>query len=173
MKKVNKNIVLIGMPGCGKTIIGKNISYKLKKKFIDLDEYIENKVGCSVTKIFQNGEDYFRNLESKAVKEISIETDSIISTGGGVIKRQENIINLKKNGVVIFIDRPIGNIISDVSLENRPLLKDGIWTVERIYRERYNIYKNLCDFRVDNRSSIDIVVEDIITIFNKECDIYD
>ncbi|WP_446898930.1 shikimate kinase [Clostridium sp. LBM24168] len=171
MGKTNKNIILIGMPGSGKTTIGRKISRKFNKKFIDLDEYIENKTGCKITKIFEKGEAYFRLLESRAVEELSSENNSIISTGGGIIKRYDNITNLKKNGVIVFIDRPIENIISDVSIESRPLLKDGVETVKKIYRERYDIYKSCCNFKVDNTGSIDKVVEEMAMIFKKVGDI--
>ncbi len=103
MRLKNKNIVLIGMPGCGKTTIGRSISSKLNKKFIDVDEYIECKYNKSIPQIFkENGEEYFRNIELKSVEEISNKEDSIISTGGGVIKNEQNIINLKQNGIVSF-----------------------------------------------------------------------
>lgn len=171
MKKANKNIVLIGMPGSGKTIIGKKLSLRLNKKFIDLDEYIENKAGCTVTKIFEKGETYFRLMELQAAEEVSSEIDSIISTGGGIITNSDNITNLKKNGVIVFVDRPLQNIIDDVSIENRPLLKNGTDALKKIYSERYDIYDHCCDFKVDNKGSIDKLVEDIIMIFDKAGDI--
>ncbi|MCH3963072.1 MAG: shikimate kinase [Clostridium sp.] len=171
MENTGKNIVLIGMPGSGKTLIGSKISLKLNKKFVDLDEYIENKEGCPVTEIFEKGENYFRLLESRAAEEVSAEDNIIISTGGGIIKNFVNIINLKKKGVIIFIDRPIQNIIGDVNIESRPLLKDGVDALKKIYRERYDIYKKYCDFKVNNTGSIDETVDAIIMIFNRAGDI--
>lgn len=171
MESKVKNIILIGMMGCGKTTIGKMISSRLNKKFIDLDEYIENKQGCTIPEIFKNGEDYFRKLECKAVDTISNEENVIISTGGGVIKNEENIINLKKNGIIFFIDRPLENIVMDVDIMSRPLLKNGTCEIEKIFKERYNLYKNYCDFLVDNVGEILKIVDNIISIYNKSMEL--
>ena len=157
MKTGIKNIVLIGMPGCGKTTIGKLLASKLNKKFIDLDDYIESENGCSIPDIFKNGEECFRKLESKAVEKISVEKNIIIATGGGVIK----------NGIVVFIDRPLENIISDVDISGRPLLKKGINEIEKIYNERYDIYKAYCDFSVHNTLNLEAIVDDIVKSCNE------
>lgn len=168
MKKQVKNIVIIGMPGCGKTTIGKMISSKLNKKFVDLDDYIVDKAGCTIPEIFEKGEEHFRNIESEAVEEVSIEGSMVISTGGGVIKNQKNIVNLKKNGIVFFVDRPLENIVSDVDISTRPLLKNGTGEIEKLFKERYAIYNNSCDFSVDNIYTIEKVVDDIVEIY-KNC----
>ncbi len=168
MKLKNKNIVLIGMPGCGKTTIGRSISHKLNKKFIDVDEYIECKYNKSIPQIFkEKGEEYFRNIELKAVKEISNKEDIIISTGGGVIKNKQNIINLKQNGVVIFIDRKIEDIVSDVDISSRPLLKNGTAEIEKIFSNRYDLYRKYADFLVENNCNIEELINKIILIYYK------
>ncbi|MFL0196673.1 shikimate kinase [Clostridium sp. WILCCON 0269] len=168
MKKQIKNIVIIGMPGCGKTTIGKMVSSKLNKKFVDLDDYIEHKENCTIPEIFQRGEEYFRSLESKAAEEVSLEENLVISTGGGVIKNKQNIINLKKNGVVIFVDRPLKNIIGDVDISTRPLLRNGTAEIEKLFQERYGLYNSYCDFSVYNICDIEKTVDDIIEIY-KNC----
>ncbi len=168
VKRQVKNIVVIGMPGCGKTTIGKMISVKLNKEFVDLDDYIVDKVGCTIPEIFQRGEEHFRSIESEAVKEVSARESVVISTGGGVIKKQINIVNLKKNGIVFFIDRPLENIVSDVDISTRPLLKNGTGEIEKLFKERYAIYNNSCDFSVDNIYTIEKVVDDIVEIY-KNC----
>lgn len=167
MKTDTKNIVLIGMPGCGKTTIGKLLSSKLDKKFIDLDDYVENKNGSSILEIFKKGEEHFRKLESEAVEEVSLESDVVVSTGGGVIKNKRNIENLKKNGIIIFIDRPLENIISDVDVSGRPLLKKGINEIKKIYDERYSFYKMYCDILVYNIFSLEIMVDDIAKSYSQ------
>lgn len=171
MRDKVKNIVLIGMPGCGKTTIGKMAASVLNKKFIDMDEYIENKYKITIPEIFKRGEEYFRNIESLAAVEVSNEYDVVISTGGGVIKNEKNIINLKKNGIVFFIDRPLENIIADVDIKNRPLLKNGTHEIEKIFNERYDSYKSYCNFLVDNTSDYEVVIDNIISIYNKELNI--
>ena len=105
-----KNIVLIGMPGCGKSTIGEILAEKLEMFFLDIDTYIEESTNHTITEIFKNGEPAFRDIEAKVVIELSKKSPAVISTGGGVIKRYENIINLKRNGLIIYINRPIKDI---------------------------------------------------------------
>ncbi|OBR90333.1 MULTISPECIES: shikimate kinase [Clostridium] len=167
MDTETKNIVLIGMPGSGKTTLGNLLASRLNRKCIDLDDYIELENGCSIPDIFKNGEEYFRKLESKAVEKVSVEKNIIIATGGGVIKKKCNIQNLKKNGIVVFIDRPLENIISDVDISGRPLLKKGIKEIEKIYNERYDIYKAYCDFSVHNILNLETIVDDIVKSCNE------
>ena len=88
---MDKSITLIGMPGCGKTTIGKLLSKKLNYQFIDIDSYIEEKQGKTIDEIFKNGEEYFRNIETEACRELGEIKNSIISSGGGVVKRYINI----------------------------------------------------------------------------------
>ncbi|MTI65312.1 MAG: shikimate kinase [Firmicutes bacterium] len=157
-----KNIVLIGMPGCGKITIGINLAKKLDLEFCDIDEYIETNEGKSIKDIFKKGEYYFRGLESKAVKEVVKCSDRIISTGGGVVKLKDNMISLKENGVIIFINRPLEHIISDINIFKRPIIKDGKEKLYSLYKERYNLYKEYCDIEVLNNTSIKETVEDIL-----------
>ena len=117
-----KNIVLIGMPGCGKTTLGKILNKELSMEFYDMDNYIERKTDKKISELFEKGENYFRDIESLACEELSKNKNVIISTGGGVIKRKENIDFLKENGIVIFIDRSVDDIIGDVDISKRPLL---------------------------------------------------
>lgn len=161
---MSKNIVLIGMPGSGKTTIGKILYEKLRTDFIDMDDYIEDREGKTIPDIFENGEDYFRKVEKEAVCEVSRKKSAIISTGGGVIKNFSNIENLKKNGIVIFIDRPVENIASDINVLSRPLLKDGVGKLYELLNERYELYKKYSDFQVKNNGKIEDVIEKILEL---------
>jgi shikimate kinase len=163
----NKNLVLIGMPGCGKSTIGHLLSEKLELPFCDIDEYIENKEKKKIKDIFKNGEAIFRKIEKQAVKEVSLKTPMVISTGGGVIKDEENITELKKNGIIIFINRPLGLIISDINTEDRPLLKEQSGALEKLYKERYQLYKMYCDYEIKNISSLEGVVEEVFGLVRK------
>lgn len=148
--RLTKNIVIIGMPGSGKSTIGKELSKRLNIKFCDIDEYIIKKEGKSIPEIFQKGEEHFRNIESMAVREISSKVPQVIATGGGVVKREENIEVLRQNGIIIFLNRPIEHIVHDVDIKNRPLLKDGSEKLYGLFKERNELYNKYCDYKIDN-----------------------
>ena len=120
-----KNIVLIGIMGCGKTTVSLLLAEKLARPVIDIDEYLEKKYQMSIPEMFAISEAYFRERETICCQEVSKLDGYIISTGGGVIKNPENMKALKENGIVIYIDRPISMILEDVETSSRPLLKDG------------------------------------------------
>ncbi|HEY8891811.1 MAG TPA: shikimate kinase [Clostridium sp.] len=159
-----KSIVLIGMPGCGKSTIGEMISEKIKMTFIDADVYIMESTNHTIAELFENGEDGFRDIESIAAMELSKKNPAVIATGGGVIKRYENILNLKKTGIIIYINRPIENIVEDIDVVARPLLAKDPSQLYKLLEERCDLYKKYCDHEVMNISSIDDVVNDIIEI---------
>lgn len=163
----NKNIVLIGMPGCGKTYIGKILAEKLNKEFIDSDEYLQTLEKKSISELFVYGEEYFREVETKAIKEISLNKNKVISTGGGVIKKYENIELLKKNGIIIFLNRPLERIIEDIDVSSRPLLLKGIEEIYSIYNKRVEFYKKYSDYIIENKTGINQVVDSIIDIIQK------
>lgn len=163
---MKKNIILIGMPGCGKTTLGKIISKELSMKFYDMDDYIERKAGKKISELFEKGEDYFRDVESSVCEEFSKKQGIIISTGGGVIKRKENIDFLKENGIVIFIDRSVDNIIGDVDISKRPLLKEGKEKILKLYDERYLLYKEYADKIIQNTGNLNDTKNKIMNLFN-------
>ena len=159
---LNKNRVLIGMPGSGKTSIGQILSKKMNREFCDIDQYIENLQDENIREIFESGERKFRKIEMKAVKDISERKGIVISTGGGVVKFPENIYHLKKNGIIIFIDRNVDDIIGDVEIKSRPLLKDGTDKVYSLYKERYVLYKGYADYIVPNKGSLEDIALNIL-----------
>ena len=158
MAILNKNIFLIGMPGCGKTTIGKIVAKELNCSFYDMDEYIVEISKKGIQELFNEGENVFRELETKACRELSVKNRCIISTGGGVIKSKVNREILRNNGFVIFIDRPVEEIIKDVDIQSRPLLKNGVSEVYKLYEERYDLYKETCNVKVLN----DVFLRDTI-----------
>ena len=131
-----------------------------------MDNYIERKTDKKISELFEKGENYFRDIESLACEELSKNKNVIISTGGGVIKRKENIDFLKENGIVIFIDRSVDDIIGDVDISKRPLLKEGKEKVLKLYEERYLLYKNYADEIVVNNKNIEDTKNKIIDIYN-------
>ncbi len=160
-----KNIVLIGMPGCGKSTIGKILASKIGYKFEDLDDYIESISGKTIRELFLKGEENFRQWEQKAVTKIHDKTGMVIATGGGIIKSTFNMNLLMKRGIIIFIDRPVENIMKDIDIKARPLLKDGVEKLYDLYDERYHIYKEYSDVEINNsgtiKESIDKILESI------------
>ena len=160
--KSKENIVLIGMPSSGKTTVGKILSDRLSRPFVDTDELIVKAVGMPITEIFKKyGEDYFRECEAKAVAEASRTGGCIIATGGGAVLRGENILTLKQNGRLVFLDRPLSLLIPT---SDRPLSSDRA-SVEKRYTERYPIYMSVKDIHIDAKDDAGAVAENIIRRF--------
>lgn len=151
------------MPGSGKTTIGKILAKKLGVGFYDSDKYIEKIAGESITDIFINGEELFRQIETEAIKELASKSPCIIATGGGAVKKVENIEALKNNGIVIFINRPLENIAAGINTEKRPLLKDKKDNLYKLYDERIELYKKYCDYEIINDKSLHSAVNKIIS----------
>ena len=159
-----KNIVLIGIMGCGKTTVSKLLSKELSMPVIDMDEYLEDKHQCTINDMFAISEDYFRDLESQACVDLSKLDGYIISTGGGVVKRKQNSDVLRQTGTIIYLDRPVDHIITDVTTANRPLLKDGPQKLYQLFDERHELYLDACDYHVYNDGNLDDVVKKITDI---------
>ena len=163
---MKNKIVIIGMPGSGKTTLGRMLAEELNIKFFDMDEYIVEKTGRTTIQLFENGEEYFRDIESETCKELAQYDNILISTGGGVIKRKANIDVLNEEGLIIFIDRPVENILGDVDVSFRPLLKDGKEKLLKLYDERYALYNEYADEVVTNDSDVRVVIDRIKEIIN-------
>ena len=158
-----KNIVLIGMSGCGKTTLGRMIAQKLSMKFADTDEMIEKKEGKKIKDIFaENGEGYFRDLETLAAKEISKFKNYVISTGGGIILKDENMQYLKQNSVIIYIKRSVQSIKQTIDSSNRPLLSSGLKRLYEMEKERTPVYEKYADKVVINEEEPEKAVNEII-----------
>ncbi len=163
-KPITKNIFLIGMPGAGKSTIGKILSENLFLPFYDADIYLESSIGKSISSLFIQGEDIFRDIETEILKKLVLKKlvlkKAIIATGGGVIVRKENRELLKKEGFVFFIDRKIEDIKKDIQKEYRPLLRKGV-SLESLYEERFPLYKEVADFHILNKGRISEVIDEI------------
>lgn len=166
------NIILIGMPGCGKTQIGKMLAAELGMRFKDCDRLIEEQCGMSIPEIFSEyGEKYFRDEESRVIRGLDGMDNAVIATGGGCVERQCNIEQLKKCGTVVFINRSVADIAEDVDVSGRPLLADtdggsraAELTRERlnsIYERRIALYRKCCDIETENSGTIDVAVKKI------------
>ncbi|WP_303864075.1 shikimate kinase [Alkalibaculum bacchi] len=159
---MNKNIVLIGMPGCGKSTLSKIMAKRLNKPVIDMDDYIESHEEKTIKEMFDISEAFFRDVESKYSILLGELNCHIIATGGGIVKRKENITNLKKNSVIVFINRPVDDIVGDIDVRTRPLLSKGVEAVYSLYNERIHLYKGYCDIEINNVGEIQKVADLII-----------
>lgn len=159
-----RNIVLTGMPSSGKSTVGKQLAQTLNMRFIDTDNEIERVSGKKISEIFENlGEDAFRDIESKVVEDVSAKQNCVIATGGGAILRDRNIMLLKGNGTVYFIDRPLEKLITT---DDRPLSSNRDDLVKR-YNERYNIYCKTADKKLQNDGELQTVIDSIKEDFLK------
>ena len=158
VKSEKQNIVLIGMPTSGKSSVGKKLAETTGKVFFDTDEEIVSKTGESIPDIFANqGEKAFRKKESEVISELSAKSGCVIATGGGAVLDRKNVNMLKRNSVIVFLDRPLELLIST---EDRPLSSNRN-ALEVLYKERYGIYKSSADIIIDAGGTTDEVAQKI------------
>lgn len=158
------NIVLVGMPGSGKTTIGRKLSEKLGIELVDSDDVIIRERRVLIPKIFaERGEKGFREIESDVIKRISRLNGKIIATGGGAVLNEENVRNLKGNGIVIFIDRDIKKIRTT---SDRPL-SNSEDKLKALYEKRYPIYKRAADIHLKVNGTASDAACDIIKKLDK------
>ena len=161
MRSEKQNILLIGMPGTGKTTVGTVLADMLGRELFDTDEMIVARDGRPIPEIFvEDGEEYFRDLESAAASELSQKTGVIISGGGGIITREENYYALAENSFIVFLNRDL----SLLPTEGRPLSQSQ--PLERLYQMRLPLYRSWCDAEVDmNGLTPEETAERILEIF--------
>lgn len=144
-----QNIVLVGMPGCGKTTIGHKIAEKTGRKFIDTDDIIVQRAKMSIPEIFEKyGEAYFRNLECEVITDFAKEKELVIATGGGAVINKLNSNALAENGRIYYIKRDISNLAT----KGRPLSKDAN-KLQEMFCTRDPIYRACADCEIENNST--------------------
>lgn len=164
--------ILTGMPGCGKSALGRNAARTLHCRFCDLDTWIEKTERLTITEIFEkDGEDGFRRIETAALKTVLSTPDTdeheIISSGGGIVVRPENL-ELMSRAFVIFIDRPTECIKSDIDTSARPLLADGGDRLRRLFNERIPLYTKSCNARILNNGSFSDALGKLTAVIQAE-----
>jgi len=163
------NIVLTGFMGTGKSTIGKRLSCKLNMDFVDTDKRIEDMENMTISEIFaQKGEAEFRRIESAVIEEISKYSNCVIATGGGVVLNRTNMDNLRKNGMIVYLESNVDAIIRNVSGDTgRPLLKKSNLRehIMNMLEQRKNYYMNY-DYKVDvSNVSVEKAVDMIAEIY--------
>lgn len=156
-----QKLVLTGLSGSGKTTLGGLLAKRLSLPFIDLDSMIEEMAGLSIGGIFEvHGEDYFRALETQAVREASQGPPCVLATGGGTMLSDENVELLRAQAYVVFLDRSVENIARDIDMESRPLLAGGgLVALYRMAEERRGAYLASADAVLPNTGTPGEVVD--------------
>ena len=162
-----KNIVLIGLPGSGKTTLGKELANKLTLKFIDVDSVIESMSGKKIEDIFNSvGEKGFRELETEAVKMVANEQAMVIACGGGIVLKEINMDLLSQNGIIVYINRSIESILASIDSAARPLLKGDPSRIYKLSEERDSLYEKYADFIVGRSDDFDETLNELTNIFD-------
>jgi shikimate dehydrogenase len=158
LRRRMENIILIGMPGSGKTSHGKLIAEKLRKDFIDTDAEIEKAAGRTIPEIFaQEGEAAFREKETAVLAKFGKESGLVIATGGGCVTREENYRHLHQNGIIIFTERPT----DELAREGRPLSTGDL---DYMYEKRLPMYRKFADISIEVDGNPEKVAEKILTV---------
>ncbi|MCQ2420478.1 MAG: AAA family ATPase [Clostridia bacterium] len=158
-----QNIVLIGMPGCGKSTIAEALGRKTGREVVDSDVEIFRKTGLKPSQIIlEQGEAAFRDIECEVLAELGKKHRRIISTGGGSVLREENYNSLHQNGCIVWIQREL----SRLSRKDRPLSQNR--DLQELYEAREPRYRRFADFAVDNCRSVDAAADEILTLFREK-----
>lgn len=163
MEKERTNIIMIGMPGCGKTTIGRLLAQKTGREFADTDEIITSRVG-SIKRIFaEQGESTFRRIETEVIAEISAKAGVVISVGGGAPIQEANRLSLRQNGRLFFLQRPLDQL----ELANGRPLSQTPKQLQTLYNRRMPVYLSCCDFSVSNAGTPEQTIHAILKELQK------
>lgn len=167
---VRGNVILIGFMGCGKTTVGHALAEKLSYGFLDSDEYIEDKEGCSISQMFADkGEGYFRQRETDTLKELNRTlSHAVLSTGGGLPMREENVDELRKLGTIVYLDVTPDEVVNRLAGDDtRPLLQgDNVEEkVRKLLDERRPVYEAAADAVIPVAGiEVDDIVDEILEV---------
>ena len=150
---MDKHIFLIGMMGCGKSTVGRRLSTLISCAFTDLDDAIEAHEGRSIPEIFaSSGDAGFRICETAALRRACEGSPCVVATGGGIVTREENIALMRKSGLVVWLNRPLEDMIADVRQDTRPnLAGDKAERMRTLFAAREALYRRAAHIEFDNR----------------------
>lgn len=157
-----ENVILVGMPGSGKSTVGDLLANALNRPFFDADSVFAERYGITPANAINTlGEEKFRNMEHDVLCELGKANGTVISTGGGAVTRANNYDPLHQNGIIVFIERPLDKL----STEGRPLSLSK--PVQQLYSERIDCYLRFADVRIDNDNTPEATVEKILSAIEK------
>ena len=157
MERGTKNLLLIGMPGCGKSTVGRVLARRLGRELVDLDTLVVQRAGRPIPEIFaQEGEEAFRRLEHQALRDTAKGSGLVIAAGGGVVTRPENLDPMRQNSTVIFLRRALDRL----PVEGRPVSQAS--DLNELYRRRLPLYQEAADLEADNTGTPEETAEEII-----------
>ena len=167
---MEKNIVLIGMMGCGKTTVGGLLARRLGRELADTDVLIERRQGRSIPDIFaDHGEERFRELELELCRELGGRSGLVVACGGGLPLRDGAIAALKKNGLVFWLDRDPGETYYGLDVSGRPLAQAGREDFVRRYQDRAPVYRRWADHAVLCGAGPENAAAQIAAIYTEVC----
>lgn len=162
LAKEMQNIILIGMPGCGKSTVGRLLAEKTGRAFYDADEETEKLLGCSIPEFFAHeGEDAFRKAETRILSELGKKSGCVIATGGGCVTREENYPLLHQNGKIFWLQRALG----ELPTEGRPISQRG--NLEALFAQRKPLYARFADYALENSASPEETAQKIIDFWTE------
>lgn len=160
------HVFLIGMSGGGKTSLGRKAAANLNLQFIDTDMRVSEMMGMTVNEIYASlGEEFFHNAETGVLMELIGEPPCIVSTGGGLPTVKENVQLMQNHGIIIHVDRPLDQILSDIKVDRRPTLKDGHHEdVIHEYNHNIGFYRACADYTLDNSHGFALGVASLVQL---------
>ena len=162
LRRQMENLILIGMPGCGKSTIGKLLAAETGKKFVDADEALEARLGRKITDIIpQDGEAAFRQMETDTLSELGKQSGLVIATGGGCVTQERNYPLLHQNGTILWLTRDIQKLPTD----GRPLSQAG--KLSQMFEKRQPLYRQFADEEISNDGPAEQTLSDIRSILDK------
>lgn len=148
-----RNFYLVGLPGSGKTTVGRILARRLGWRFVDLDRLIVSREGKTVAELFAEGEAEFRQKETEALKSILGEENCVVSTGGGIVETPENR-EILKGETVLYVVRHPRSILQTLNTEKRPIFRNDPEKIYALARVRCPLYEQVADLRVTNNRSL-------------------
>lgn len=163
------NLVLIGMPGSGKSTVGKLLSRMLSMPLVDTDALVEQAAGRTIPELFsQEGETAFRDQETAAARQAAELDNTVIATGGGIILRPENMASLSSTGLIFFRDRELKDILGE-DHSGRPLVGDDRDRLRILYTQRIDLYRKYAQYIISHTKTAEEAAERIAALYREAC----